>query len=104
MKFKINGSTWTIKEIPKEKFEIQAEGCIAESCYLLQEIHLLPNSKSKKADLKHELCHVWLYEYGHLQNDNDKYHYEQVCEIVAKSNDFINKVVTDYFKKEVNKC
>lgn len=104
MKFKINGSTWTIKEIPKDQFEIKDEGCIAETVYLRQEIHLRNDSKSKLADLKHELCHVWLYEYGHVQNDEYKFHYEQVCEIVARSNDFINKVVTDYLKKEVNKC
>ena len=99
MKFKINGNTWKIKELEKSQFELKDEGIVAESCYLQQEIHLLSNSKSKRADLKHELCHVWLYEYGHVQTDDYKYHYEQLCEIVARSNDFINKVIEDYFKR-----
>ena len=53
--------------------------------------------------LKHELTHVWLWEYGHNQHEDDKkYSYEDVCEIVACSNSFINEVV-EKFKKEVKR-
>ena len=96
MKFKINGNIWEIKEMPREYFEIK--GALAETDYETQEIHLLNTCKSKKNTLKHELCHVWLWEYSHVQNDNDKFHFEQVCQIVANSNDFINSIIEKYFK------
>ena len=46
--------------------------------------------------LKHELTHVWLYEYGHNQNDDKTFSYEDVCEVLASSNDFINEIVEQY--------
>ena len=45
--------------------------------------------------LKHELTHVWLYEYGHNQSEKE-FNNENVCEIVASSNDFINEIVEQY--------
>lgn len=96
MKFKINGNNWEIKEIPKENFELK--DALGETNYETQEIHLLNTCKSKKNTLKHELCHVWLWEYSHVQNDNDKFHFEQVCQIVANSNDFINSIIKKYFR------
>ena len=96
MKFKINGNIWTIREVPKEKMEFKDS--LGETNYETQEIHILDICKSKRNTLKHELCHVWLWEYSHVQNDNDKFHFEQVCQIVANSNDFINDIVSKYFK------
>ena len=49
--------------------------------------------------LKHELTHVWLYEYGHNQNEDKTFSYEDVCEVVASSNDFINEIVRQYKEK-----
>lgn len=47
--------------------------------------------------LKHELMHVWLYEHGHTnQNGQEIFNYEDLCELVALSNDFINSVVEKY--------
>lgn len=47
--------------------------------------------------LKHELMHVWLYENGHKNQNNDEiFDYEDVCELVALSNNFINYVVDIY--------
>ncbi len=47
--------------------------------------------------LKHELMHVWLYENGHTNQDGKEvFGYEDVCEYVALSNDFINKIVNLY--------
>lgn len=95
MKFELNGNIWEIKEVPQEY--IEAENALAETDYMKQEIRMWEDCKCKPATLKHELCHVWLWEYGHLQNDDDKFHFEQVCEIVAHSNDFINSVIEKYF-------
>ena len=47
--------------------------------------------------LKHELMHVWLYEHGHTNQDGKEvFGYEDVCELTALSNDFINKIVKKY--------
>ena len=47
--------------------------------------------------IKHELTHIWLYEYGHNQHDENKtFNFEDVCEIVACSNDWINDIVNKY--------
>ena len=70
--------------------------------YKSQEILLLENQANLIKTLKHELTHVWLYEYGHRQDEEKKFDYEDICEIVASSNDFINEVVLLYNdKKEV---
>ena len=47
--------------------------------------------------LKHELMHVWLYENGHTNQTGDEvFGYEDVCELVALSNNSINKIVKEY--------
>lgn len=46
--------------------------------------------------LKHELTHVWLEEYGHNQHESKGYNNEDICEIVACSNNFINKIVHEF--------
>lgn len=51
--------------------------------------------------LKHELMHVWLYENGHInQNDDETFGYEDVCELVALSNDSINRIVNLYLEEK----
>ena len=51
--------------------------------------------------LKHELMHVWLYENGHTNQNNDEiFGYEDVCELVALSNNSINKIVNLYLKEK----
>lgn len=52
--------------------------------------------------LKHELTHVWLYEYGHNQ-DEKEFNNEDVCEIVASSNNFINEAIEQYLNIEETK-
>ena len=101
MKFKINTNEWEIKEVPVEF--IETESALAETDYMKQEIRIWEDCKCKVNTLKHELCHVWLWEYSHMQNDNDKFHFEQVCQIVANSNDFINEVIKDYFNVDNHK-
>ena len=47
--------------------------------------------------LKHELMHIWLYENGHTNQTGDEvFDYEDVCELVALSNNSINKIVKEY--------
>ena len=51
--------------------------------------------------LKHELMHVWLYENGHPNQDgNEIFDYEDMCELVALSNNSINRIVDLYLKEK----
>ena len=98
MKFEINNTEWTIKEVDEATInnEMKNDYTMGVTIYKTQEILLLKDQANLIKTLKHELIHVWLYEYGHAQNDETKYSYEDVCEIVASSNDFIKKIVEKY--------
>lgn len=98
MKFEINNTEWTIKEVDEATInnEMKNDYTMGVTIYKTQEILLLKDQANLIKTLKHELIHVWLYEYGHAQNDETKYNYEDVCEIVASSNDFINDIVEKY--------
>lgn len=51
--------------------------------------------------LKHELAHVWLYENGHTNQNNDEiFGYEDVCELIALSNNSINRIVELYINSK----
>lgn len=100
MEFEINNSNWIIELVNEDRInnEMKNDSTLGVTIYASQKILLLDNQANIIKTLKHELTHVWLYEYGHAQNDNKTYDFEDICEIVASSNDFINNVV-DEFKK-----
>lgn len=104
MKFKCNNSEWNIKIVDEATInnEMKQDGTLGVTIYKTQEIMLLENQANIIKTLKHELMHVWLYEYGHAQDDNTTYGYEDVCEIVASSNEFINEVVGQYKSQNRN--
>ena len=104
LKFQVNNTEWTIKEVDEATInnEMKNDFTLGVTIYKTQEILLLKEQVNLIKTLKHELMHVWLYEYGHAQNDETKYNYEDLCEIVASSNDFINNVVIKY--KEGKRC
>lgn len=101
MKFKINNSNWEIREIPQSDIEYRGgqQGYYTHgyTCYSENIIYINETSPEKIRTLKHELCHCWLYMYGHCQ-DNKEFSNEDVCEIVASSNDFINETVKNYIE------
>lgn len=101
MKFKINNTEWTIKTVDEATMnnEMKQDGTLGVTIYKTQEILLLENQANIIKTLKHELTHVWLYEYGHNQEEKE-FNCEDVSEIVASSNDFINEVVNRYMTKE----
>ena len=101
-KFKINNTEWTIKEVSEAEINDEMKNYFTTgvTIYKTQEILLLENQANLIKTLKHELTHVWLYEYGHRQDDDKKYDYEDICEIVASSNDFINEIVLLYNDKK----
>lgn len=102
MKFEINNTEWTIKVVDEAIInnEMKNDYTLGVTIYKTQEILLLKDQANIIKTLKHELTHVWLYEYGHSQGDNANYNYEDICEIVASSNDFINEVVNEYKSKK----
>lgn len=104
MKFKCNGSEWTIKVVDEATInnEMKRDGTLGVTNYTTQEILLLENQANIIKTLKHELTHVWLYEYGHAQDDNTTYGYEDICEIVASSNDFVNKMVNSFKNSKIS--
>ena len=101
MEFRINGTKWTIEEVDEATInnEMKSDGTLGVTIYKNQKIMLLKDQANIIKTLKHELTHVWLYEYGHNQNDDKTFSYEDVCEIVASSNDFINEIVKEYLEK-----
>lgn len=103
MKFKINNTEWTIEEVDEATInnEMKSDGTLGVTIYRTQTIMLLKDQANITKTLKHELTHVWLYEYGHNQNDDKTFSYEDVCEVVASSNDFINEIVQAYLKQNI---
>lgn len=101
MNFKINNTEWKIMLVDEATInnEMKQDGTLGVTIYKTQEILLLNNQANIIKTLKHELTHVWLYEYGHAQSDNSSYDYEDVCEIVASSNDFISEIVKQYIEE-----
>lgn len=97
-KFKINNTEWSIEEVDEATInnEMKADGTLGVTIYKIQKIMLLKDQANIIKTLKHELTHVWLYEYGHNQNDDKTFSYEDVCEIVASSNEFINEILEQY--------
>lgn len=101
MKFKINNTEWLIEEVDEATInnEMKSDGTLGVTIYRNQKIMLLKDQANIIKTLKHELTHVWLYEYGHNQNDDKTFSYEDVCEVVASSNDFVNEIVRQYKEK-----
>ena len=101
MRFKCNNSEWSIELVDEATInnEMKSDGTMGVTIYKSQRILLLKDQANIIKTLKHELTHVWLYEYGHTQDDNTTYGYEGVCEIVASSNEFINDIVMKYINE-----
>lgn len=97
MKFVCNNTEYEIVE--KEQLDNKED--VGYSNYQDKQILLKKLDKDFMIrTLKHELTHIWLFEYGHNQSEKE-FNYEDICEIVACSNDFINDVIEKY-KKEDN--
>lgn len=93
--FTINNKKYTIYDVDR---------IIGKSSYVGKtqyDIGIICIEKSNMSEmlltLKHELMHTWLYEHGHKnQNGDEIFSYEDLCEYVALSNNFINRVVNRY--------
>jgi Zn-dependent peptidase ImmA (M78 family) len=99
MKFEINGSEWEIIIVSEDKMnnEEKNDYTLGLTIYSKQEVWLVENQVNMIKTLIHELTHVWLFEYGHNAQERE-FNHEDVCEIVASSNNFINKIVQKFAK------
>lgn len=105
MKFKMNSSYYTIKEVSQE--ELQEE--IAEETdgyyygqtrFRKQQI-LIDKDLSyerKKKTLYHELMHVYIREY--VSTRDIELTEESLCDISANAHDIIHGIVKYYFERE----
>ena len=95
--FTINNKIYTIYDVDKIEGK---QSYVGQSDYLDTDIYIEKNSEEQMMlTLKHELMHVWLYENGHTNQDGKEiFGYEDVCELVALSNNSINKIVDLYYK------
>ena len=97
--FIINDHIYTIYDVNK----IQGKkNYVGRSHYEDKTIYVEKgNFKDMLLTLKHELMHVWLYENGHTnQNGDEIFDYEDMCELVALSNDSINRIVNLYLEEK----
>ncbi len=101
MEFEINKTKWTIKLVDEATInnEMKNDYTLGVTIYRTQQILLLNDQANIIKTLKHELAHVWLYEYGHNQHEKE-FTQEDICEIVASSNDFINDIIKQYESEE----
>lgn len=93
--FKINNKLYTIYDINKieGKSSYVGQSQYDKGLIFIEEDDI----EDMLLTLKHELMHVWLYENGHTNQDgNDIFDYEDVCELVALSNNSINEIVKEY--------
>ena len=100
MEFEINNTKWIIKLVNEAVMnnEMRNDYTLGVTIYKSQEILLLESQPNIIRTLIHELIHVWMYEYGHNQTDDKKFDYEDICEIVTSSNNFVNRIVEEYKK------
>lgn len=104
MDFEMNGSKWSIKEVSNKEMNYLSGGDYDENfthgliIYKDYCLYLNEDAPDKKKSLRHELCHCFMYEYGHNQWSK-KFDYEDVCEIVACSYDIIEAIIKKYFEE-----
>lgn len=93
--FTINNNIYTIYNVDKISGK---ENYVGRSHYDDKTIYVEKgNFDDMLLTLKHELMHVWLFENGHTnQNNNEVFGYEDVCELVALSNNSINRITKLY--------
>lgn len=111
MEFKINNTEWKIIEQSKQeminlyKKQIQPDEEVSfvfgltNKSYHIIFINEDMCEEQKINTLKHELthCYIWMYGLYNTPNFNE----EMACDLVASSNDFINKVVEKYKKQNI---
>ena len=98
-KFEINNNIYTIYNVDKIEGK---ENYVGRSHYEDKTVYVEKGTNEQMLlTLKHELMHVWLFENGHTNQNNDEtFGYEDLCELVALSNNSINRIVDLYLNSK----
>lgn len=96
-KFQINNRIYTIYNVDKISGK---NNYVGRSHYEDRTIYVEKGTQEQMLlTLKHELMHVWLYENGHKNQDGKEvFDYEDMCELVALSNNSINRITELYLQ------
>ena len=94
LKFSINNKQYTIYDINtiEGKPSYVGESQYDEGIILIEE----GTKEQMLTTLKHELAHVWLYENGHPYQAGGCFTYEDMCEYIAFSNNFVYEISQRY--------
>lgn len=97
--FIINNHIYTIYDVDKITGK---DNYVGRSHYDDRTIYIEKGAKKDMLlTLKHELMHVWLYENGHKNQDGKEvFDYEDMCELVALSNNSINRITKLYLESK----
>ena len=97
--FIINNHIYTIYDVDKIE---EKNNYVGRSHYDDRTIYIEKGAKKDMLlTLKHELMHVWLYENGHKNQDGKEvFDYEDMCELVALSNNSINRITKLYLESK----
>lgn len=109
MKFKMNGRTWTIKEVDQKWFweddgkldEMNnREHFFGRTCFSEQMICLDKDisAEQKRKTLYHELLHCYIGMYIGFSGIGEQ-NEEFVCDLTANAHDIINEIVEKYFNR-----
>jgi Zn-dependent peptidase ImmA (M78 family) len=105
MIFKINNEKWKIVELDTKKlcdrFNGEEDEFLYGFCSYTENIIYINNTlcqDRKKHTLIHELVHCWTFNNG--WGFNADVSRENLCNIVAGSNHFINNIVNKYFGRK----
>lgn len=110
MKFKINNDEWIIElkgkeellDLYKTQYDEDASFCFGVTERAQHFIWINANMPLEQQikTLKHELAHCYIWEYGLYEVPN--FNEEMACDLVSRSNDFINEIVEKYKKESKN--
>ena len=96
--FEYRGKPYTIYDVNKIEGK---DSYLGETNYDKGIILIEEGNRQEMLDtLKHELAHVWLYENGHPYQAGGCFTYEDMCEYISFSNEFVYEISTEYLKRK----
>lgn len=94
LEFEYRGKPYTIYDVDKIEGK---DSYIGETNYDNGRILIERGNRQEMLDtLRHELAHVWLYENGHPYQAGGCFTYEDMCEYIAFSNEFVYRISERY--------
>ena len=101
LEFEYRGKPYNIYDVDKIEGK---DSYLGETNYDKGIILIEEGNRQEMLDtLKHELAHVWLYENGHPYQAGGCFTYEDMCEYIAFSNEFVYIIKQRYDNKKKEK-